>query len=198
MLVHEIREVRDQPTMAACSQNKPTPPGNRIVLICRQPADRLVREPFEAADTRGRGQVRERLSRCDACNDRHAQQARNQLADRRRSLGHLHLADIVDRPFQPSCRRFDEDLRCPAQIESASGAELLRHQFGLVEGCNPASTGGTSIAQAATMQEAGDARCQPPLPPKIWRLVAGKALRAILHPGRTIPARVLAQRQQKR
>ncbi|WP_199201367.1 hypothetical protein [Mesorhizobium sp. 131-3-5] len=51
MLLHEIREVRDQPIMAACSQDELTPPGNSIVLICRQPAGRLVREPFEAADT---------------------------------------------------------------------------------------------------------------------------------------------------
>lgn len=61
MRVHEIREVRNQPVMAACSQDEPTPPGNSIVLICHQPADRLVREPFEGADALGRGQVRERL-----------------------------------------------------------------------------------------------------------------------------------------
>ncbi len=45
--------------------------------------------------------------------------------------------------------------------------------------------------------ETGNARREPPLPTKIRRFVLAKAQRTILQPGRTVPVRVLAQRQQE-
>jgi len=75
---------------------------------------------------------------------------------------------------------------------------MLWAEFSLVKGGDAGAATGASIAKTATMHEAGYPRRQPPLPAKIWNFVVGEAQRTILHPGRTIPVRVLASRQQER
>jgi len=75
---------------------------------------------------------------------------------------------------------------------------VLRKEFGLVEGRDAAAAFRASVPKTAAMHEAGNARCQAPLPAKIRRIVFGKAQRTILHPGRAVSVCILTQWQQER
>ena len=194
MLIDEIHETPDQPVTAACGQGWSTAPDDSI----DRPIVGPLREPLEATDARRGRQIGERPTGADAGDGGRAQQKCYPFMDRRRTLGDFRLADVVDRPLQPPRRRLDEYHGRAAQVETAARADLVRDQVRLSEWRYPAAAGRTSVPQAAAMPEAGNPRGEPPGPPKIGNAIIGKTQSAILDPGRTAPARGLAQGQQQR
>nr|WP_292514854.1 hypothetical protein [Methylobacterium sp.] len=89
------------------------------------------------------------------------------------------------------------------QVEAAGRADVLRQPCGLRPRRETLPADRTAVEQAPSVPNAGDRGREPPLPPKVSRLVSGQAVRAELQPGclpAAMPARrdVGAQRQQQR
>jgi hypothetical protein len=146
-----IRKQHDQGKVTTRRQDEPSPMGDHNIIIDRQPVTGSHCEPFDAANSRRRGQAGQGRCRINTGNTWHAKQAPNEGNAWQRTGYRFQSADIVDAAVKPFCLWTDTDNRCPTQVIAAAGTMMLRNEFSLIESRDTAAAGRTSIAQSATM-----------------------------------------------